>query len=245
MPEWADSWRAKPTASSLMSTSRSCAAPSRFMESVSCPELHWRWTTDIPVRSPRSAVSSAVSWFPPSRKNRAWPALWLLCALVASFQERRFCSWRTRRASGGAPPAANRVSIMASPIVAGAPTRTTRHPGALPWTQHHAILVGQERRLAHEPEPGPARVPEEGLARDPALERRAARGPPGVEVDVHQPSAGSQESAKPPEVSRPAREVVIRVHDQDEIAGARGQERVVVPAQPGRGVGGPPPAGRS
>src|SRR5262249_20023591 len=80
-----------------------------------------------------------------------------------------------------------------------------------------------------------ARVPKEGLARDATLERRADRGLPTGEVDVHQPAPRSEGAPESPEVARPAREEGGRVHDQGQVPRAGRAGRVVTAGPTGGG----------
>ena len=106
MPESSESFWAKAIASSLMSTPV-ISAPRAASDSVSWPELHWRWTMRFPARSPRSSSSSGKSVLPPSRRKRAWSPLWLLWACVARFHDCRFCSWMSFRSVIGGQRRAN------------------------------------------------------------------------------------------------------------------------------------------
>ena len=62
---------------------------------------------------------------------------------------------------------------------------------------------------------------------------------PAMEVDVHEPAARPEEPGEAPEVARAAREVVVGVHHEDEVARAVRQERIVVAPQHGRDVDDP------
>src|SRR5215204_5548439 len=92
--------RAEERASSLASTPVT-VAPSlaRLMESP--PELHWRWTRDLPSSSPRRSLSSRKRVLPPSLKNRERSPRWLSWAPTTAFHDTRFCSRRSLRSIDG------------------------------------------------------------------------------------------------------------------------------------------------
>src|ERR671917_461395 len=87
-------------ASSLMSTPVT-VAPSKTRLKESPPELHCRWASVLPDRSPSSARSSGKRVLPPSRRYPARSPRWLSCAPTTAFQESRFCSRRSLRSTGG------------------------------------------------------------------------------------------------------------------------------------------------
>src|ERR671912_782923 len=92
--------RAEETASSLRSTPVT-PAPSLARLIESPPELHWRWTRDLPSRSPRRSRSSWKSVLPPSLKNRERSPRWLSWAPTTAFHDIRFCSRRSLRPIDG------------------------------------------------------------------------------------------------------------------------------------------------
>src|SRR5437764_4822282 len=95
MPLSAASVCANAIASSLMSMPV-VRAPCRASDSVSWPALQHRCRSERPDSSPTSSSSSGNSVEPPPRKKAAWSRLWLLCARVAAFHERRLSSCRSR-----------------------------------------------------------------------------------------------------------------------------------------------------
>jgi hypothetical protein len=79
--------------------------------------------------------------------------------------------------------------------------------------------------LAPHPQARLARRRQEVLARHAVPHRRPHRRLPGVEVHVDDPPAGGEARGQAAQVGRTARQVVVRVHDQDEVAAARRQRR--------------------
>src|SRR5215213_10132363 len=92
--------RAEETASSLRSTPVT-VAPSLARLIESPPELHWRWTRDVPSSLPRRSRSSWKSVLPPSLKNLERSPRWLLWAPITAFHDTRFCSRRSLRSIDG------------------------------------------------------------------------------------------------------------------------------------------------
>jgi hypothetical protein len=87
-----------------------------------------------------------------------------------------------------------------------------------PSLQDEEVLVGQERRLAHNFEVRTARVLQEVLARHAPRDGRTVGRLALLEVDVHDAAALAQRPRQPREVAGWIREVVTGVDDEHHVA---------------------------
>src|SRR5918998_5456305 len=91
------------------------AAPSEARLRESPPELHCRWRSVLPSRSPSNARSSGKRVLPPSRRYPARSPRWLSCTPATAFQESRFCSRCFLRSTGGFYLLTLALSVSAPP----------------------------------------------------------------------------------------------------------------------------------
>src|SRR5918997_58900 len=137
------SWAAE-IASSLMSTPVT-AAPSRARLKESPPELHCRWASVFPERSPSSARSSGKRVLPPSRRNLARSPRWLSCVPTTAFQERRFCSRRSLWSTGGFYNGAGYIPIWLRRLVTMLPALVVLAIGLNPLDDRRRSQDGKLR----------------------------------------------------------------------------------------------------
>ena len=100
-------------------------------------------------------------------------------------------------------------------------------PPALLRLEHQEVLVGQEGLLAGQGEAGRLGFLQEHLARDAMVEGRPHRSRAAVIVDVDEAAARLERAAEALQVPGAVGEVMVGVHDEDDVADPGRQQGVV------------------
>src|SRR5207237_5941036 len=103
-------------------------------------------------------------------------------------------------------------------------------------SQHQEILIRQEIMLLHELQPRLADIAEKVVARNLVLDGRPHGKLAPVIVDVDDAAVRLERAGETSQVGLAVREVMVGVDDQDEIAGALRNQRIVVEPEDGSDV---------